>query len=59
MSMSTRVLILLSMLYGITLAILGYLGSKQIGLVAFIGALALGFGWAARGFLSNKPSTKD
>jgi hypothetical protein len=59
MSISTRVLLLLSMLYGITLAILGYLGSKQIGLIAFVGALLLGFLWAARGILAKKPSTKD
>jgi hypothetical protein len=59
MSMSTRILVLLGMLYGITLAVLGYLGSKQIGLVAVVGALLLGFLWAARSILGKKPSTKD
>lgn len=59
MSNSAKFLILLGMLYGITLAILGYLGSEQIGLVAMIGALLIGFLWVARSILGKKESTKD
>lgn len=45
----SRLLIVLSLCYGIAIAILGALGSPAVGLAAMIGALVLGGLWALRG----------
>jgi hypothetical protein len=47
--LATRLLIVLSICYGIVVAILGALNSPAVGLVAMIGALVLGGLWAVRG----------
>lgn len=52
--MSTRVLVLLSMAYGITVAILGMTGSGGVGLFAAIGGMVLGFLWVARGMFMKR-----
>jgi hypothetical protein len=53
--LSTEVLVVASICYGIAIAILGVLGSSAIALVATIGALILGGLWAIRGVLLRKP----
>jgi len=47
-------LVVLSICYGIVIAILGALDSPAIGIVAIVGALILGGLWAARGILSRR-----
>jgi len=52
---TARLLIIVSMAYGITVAILGVLGSSAVGLVAMIGGLVIGSLWAVRGmFLRDR-----
>ncbi len=52
--LSARLLIVLSMVYGIVIAILAYLGSRALGLVAMIGALVLGLLWVVRGLFTSR-----
>jgi Na+/serine symporter len=51
---SARVLIIVSICYGILIAILGAVGSSAVALVAMIGALVIGALWAVRGILINR-----
>jgi len=51
---SARVLIIVSICYGILIAILGAVDSSAVALVAMIGALVVGALWAVRGFLINR-----
>jgi hypothetical protein len=51
---STRLLVILSICYGIVVAILGALDSPAIGIVAIVGALILGGLWAVRGLVSRR-----
>jgi hypothetical protein len=54
--LSARLLITASIFYGIVIAILGYLGSSALTIVAIVGALALGGLWAVRGvFMDRRP----
>ncbi len=53
---SSRILVLLSMAYGLTIAILAIAGVGGIGLFAVIGAMVLGFLWTARSFLMRPPT---
>jgi hypothetical protein len=46
---SSRLLVVLSICYGIAIGILGFLGSSAITIVAVIGALVIGGLWAVRG----------
>jgi hypothetical protein len=52
--LSTKVLVVASIAYGIAIAILGVVGSSATGLVATIGALVIGGLWAVRGVLTKK-----
>jgi len=52
--LSARLLVILSICYGITIAILGAVGSSAIGIVAVVGALVLGGLWAVRGLLNRR-----
>jgi hypothetical protein len=52
--LATRILVLLSICYGIGVAILAALGSSALSTVAHIGALALGALWAVRGLLFGR-----
>jgi hypothetical protein len=52
--LSTQVLVIASICYGIAIAALGALGSSATALVATIGALVLGGLWAIRGVLHRK-----
>lgn len=52
--LSTRVLIALSLCYGIAVAILGVLDSPALGTVAAIGAIVLGGLWALRGVVFGR-----
>jgi hypothetical protein len=56
--LSTQVLVVLSICYGIAIAILGTLGSSATALVATIGALVLGGLWAIRGVLLRDPDRR-
>jgi predicted membrane-bound mannosyltransferase len=51
---SARVLVLLSVAYGIAIGILGAFGSSAITPVAVVGALVLGGLWVARGVLTDR-----
>ncbi len=51
---SARVLLLVSICYGILIAILGAVGSSAVGLVAMIGALVIGALWVVRGLLISR-----
>jgi predicted membrane-bound mannosyltransferase len=57
LKLSARVLIVLSMCYGIVIAILGFLDSSAVTTVAVIGALVLGVLWAVRGVLASRGSS--
>ena len=46
---TSRLLLVLSICYGITIGILGTLGSPALTIVAVIGALVIGGLWAIRG----------
>jgi hypothetical protein len=50
---SAKLLVVLSVCYGITVALLGALGSSAIGIVAIVGALVIGGLWALRSILSR------
>jgi hypothetical protein len=52
--LSTRLLVILSICYGIVVAVLGVLDSSAIGIVAIAGALVLGGLWAVRGVLNRR-----
>ncbi|WP_162907986.1 hypothetical protein [Allorhizocola rhizosphaerae] len=52
--LSARLLITASIGYGIAVAILGYLGSSALALVAIVGALVLGGLWAIRGVFMDR-----
>lgn len=56
---TNRLLLALTFVYGITLAILGWLSSSAVGPVAVVGALILGGGWALRGMLSRQGRDRD
>jgi hypothetical protein len=47
--LSAKLLIAASIVYGITIGFLGYLGSSAVGIFAVAGALVLGALWAIRG----------
>jgi predicted membrane-bound mannosyltransferase len=51
---SARVLIIVSVCYGLLIAILGAVGSSAVALVAMIGALVIGALWVVRGILINR-----
>jgi hypothetical protein len=52
--LSVRVLVALSLCYGILIAILAVLGSSAVTVVAVIGALVLGGLWAVRGIFADR-----
>jgi hypothetical protein len=52
--MTFRLLLALSIAYGIAVAIMGALGSSALTIVAIVGALVIGGLWALRGVLSNR-----
>jgi membrane associated rhomboid family serine protease len=47
-SLSARILIAISIVYGLTIAVLGWSGSAAVGGFAFIGGLVIGGLWAMR-----------
>jgi hypothetical protein len=54
--LSAKLLVVASIFYGIVIALLGYLGSSAVTIVAVIGALVLGALWAVRGVFLNRSS---
>jgi len=52
---STRILVLASMAYGMTVAILAIFASGAVGAFAVIGAMVLGLLWVARSFFAKGP----
>jgi hypothetical protein len=52
--LATRLLVLLSIVYGIGIAILGALDSAALTNAAVIGAVVLGGLWAVRGLLFSR-----
>jgi hypothetical protein len=57
-ALATRLLIALSICYGIVVAILGALGSSAVGIVAMIGALVIGGLWAIRGVIFSRGTSR-
>ncbi|MGQ0838342.1 hypothetical protein [Actinokineospora sp.] len=55
--LSGRILFVLSLVFGGTIAILAWSGSGATGAVAFVGGLALGGLWAVRGAFSRRDSS--
>ncbi len=53
---SARILVLLSMAFGLTIAVLAMTGSGGIGLFAVIGGMVLGLLRTARSFFTKPPS---
>ncbi len=53
---SARSLVLLSMAFGLTIAVLAVTGAGGIGLFAVIGGMILGLLWTARSFFTKPPS---
>jgi hypothetical protein len=51
---STRILVLLSMAYGIAIAALAIAGSGAVGIFAIIGAMVLGLCWTARSMFMKR-----
>jgi hypothetical protein len=51
---SAQLLVILSIVYGGTVAVLGLLNSPAIAIVALVGALIVGGLWAVRGVLSRR-----
>ncbi|HEU4423657.1 MAG TPA: hypothetical protein VFR67_14080 [Pilimelia sp.] len=52
--LSFRLLVVLSICYGIAVAILGALGSAALTIVAVVGALVIGGLWAVRGVFAGR-----
>ncbi len=52
---SSHILVLLSMVYGMTVAILAMVNAGGIGLFAAIGAMVLGLLWTARSLFIKPP----
>lgn len=52
---SSRILVLLSMAFGITVGALAIAGSGAVGTFAAIGGMVLGFLWVARSMLMKRP----
>jgi len=55
--LTARILIALSICYGILVGILGALNSSALGVVAIVGAMVIGGLWAIRGVLTNRGNT--
>jgi hypothetical protein len=56
---TSRLLVVLSICYGIVIAILGTLGSSALTIVAVIGALVIGGLWAVRGIYFSGSGRAD
>jgi len=54
--MSARILVLLSMAFGLTIAVLATTDSGGIALFAVIGGMVLGLLWTARSFFTKPPT---
>lgn len=50
-----RALVLLSILYGVVIAVLGAYAEGAVGPFALVGALLLGLLWTARSILGRRP----
>jgi len=53
--LSSRILVLLSVVFGITVASLAILGSDAVGPFAAIGGMVLGLLWVARSLFVGRP----
>lgn len=52
---SSHILVLLSMAYGIVVAVLAMSGSGGVGIFAAIGGMVLGLLWVARSMFMRRP----
>jgi hypothetical protein len=52
--LSVRIMVCLSILYGCTIGVWSIVGAPDLGLVAIVGAIVLGAGWAIRGVLTSR-----
>lgn len=51
---SSRIIVLLSMVFGCTVGVLAIVGSSAVGLFAIIGGMTLGLLWTARAMLMKR-----
>lgn len=54
-----KIMVLVSVIYGMTLAVLGFLGSGALGLTAMIGAMVIALGWIAAGLFGKAAKPSD
>ena len=55
--LATRLLVVLSIVYGVTIGLLGAFGSPAMTSVAIVGAVVLGALWAIRGVVFRNRSS--
>lgn len=53
------ILVLLSMAYGLTLALLGSSGSSAVGTVALVGGVVVGALWVVVGIMPDRNADRD
>lgn len=53
---SSRIMVLLSMAYGLTIGVLAIVGAAGVGAFAAIGGMVLGLLWVARALFTKHPN---
>ncbi|MEV4011847.1 hypothetical protein AB0J35_15200 [Nonomuraea angiospora] len=51
-----RLMLALTVVYGVVIALLALLQTGGVGVVAIVGGLIVGLGWALTGVLAKRPS---
>ncbi|WP_431927509.1 hypothetical protein [Nonomuraea jabiensis] len=51
-----RLMLALTMVYGVVIALLALLQTGGVGVVAIVGGLIVGLGWALTGIIAKRPS---
>ena len=51
-----RLMLALTMVYGVVIALLALLQTGGVGVVAIVGGLIVGLGWALTGIIAQRPS---
>ncbi|MER5998751.1 hypothetical protein ABT120_09275 [Nonomuraea angiospora] len=51
-----RLMLALTVIYGLVIALLALLQTGGVGLVAIVGGVIVGLGWALTGILAKRPS---
>ncbi|MEW1842247.1 hypothetical protein AB0392_30260 [Nonomuraea angiospora] len=51
-----RLMLALTVVYGVVIALLALLGTGGVGVVAIVGGVVVGLGWALTGVVAKRPS---